>query len=125
VTFRLRAPGATSVTVSGSEFLKGSIPLTKDADGVWSVTVGPPEIYDYNMTIDGVKTIGPGDYEVKFGSTASTIASLLDVPGDGPRFFDDQFKCTPATNSCGKTHGLRRASMLEAPFRFAEFPCNP
>lgn len=92
VTFRLSAPQATSVAVSGSEFLKGEVPLTKDANGLWSVTVGPvaPEIYDYNFTIDGVKTIDPGNYQVKFGSTASTIQSLLDVPGDGPRFFDVQ-----------------------------------
>ena len=92
VTFRLNAPQASSVTVSGSEFLKGEVPLTKDASGVWSVTVGPvaPEIYDYNFTIDGVKTIDPGNYDVKFGSTASTIQSLLNVPGDAPRFFDVQ-----------------------------------
>ncbi|HWB32351.1 MAG TPA: alpha/beta hydrolase-fold protein [Acidobacteriaceae bacterium] len=92
VTFRLRAPDATSVTVSGSEFLKGEVPLTKGEDGVWSVTVGPvaPEIYDYNFTIDGVKTIDPGNYDVKTGSTAGTIQSLLDVPGDTPRFFDER-----------------------------------
>jgi enterochelin esterase-like enzyme len=92
VTFRLSAPEASSVAVSGSEFLKGEVPLTKDANGVWSVTVGPvaPEIYDYNFTIDGVKTIDPGNYDVKFGSTASTIQSLLNVPGDAPRFFDVQ-----------------------------------
>ncbi|HXE07090.1 MAG TPA: alpha/beta hydrolase-fold protein, partial [Acidobacteriaceae bacterium] len=92
VTFRLSAPQASSVTVSGSEFLKGEVPLTKDANGLWSVTIGPvaPEIYDYNFTIDGVKTIDPGNYDVKFGSTASTIQSLLNVPGDAPRFFDVQ-----------------------------------
>lgn len=92
VTFRLSAPQAASVAVSGSEFLKGEVPLTRDANGVWSVTVGPvaPEIYDYNFTIDGVKTIDPGNYDVKFGSTASTIQSLLNVPGDAPRFFDVQ-----------------------------------
>ena len=35
----------------------------KDADGVWSVTIGPlaPEIYAYNFTIDGIKTIDPGN----------------------------------------------------------------
>jgi enterochelin esterase-like enzyme len=91
VTFRLSAPEASSVVLSG-EFMKGTQQLVKDADGVWSVTVGPlaPEIYAYNFTIDGIKTIDPGNYEVKFGSTASTIGSLLDVLGDGPRFFDAQ-----------------------------------
>lgn len=91
VTFRLQAPEASSVVLSG-EFMKGALPLAKDAEGMWSVTVGPlvPEIYAYNFTIDGVKTIDPGNYDVKTGSTASTIQSLLDVPDDKPRFFDLQ-----------------------------------
>ena len=91
VTFRLRAAEANSVVLSG-EFMHGTAPLTKDADGVWSITVGPiePDIYAYNFTIDGVKTIDPGNYDVKFGSTASTIGSLLDVQGEQPRFFDAQ-----------------------------------
>jgi len=89
VTFRLRAPQATEVTVSG-EFQSGSVAMTKDSAGVWSVTVGPlkPEIYNYNFTIDGVKTIDPGNPEVKTGSTPGTIASILEVKGDGPAFYD-------------------------------------
>jgi enterochelin esterase-like enzyme len=91
VTFRLRAPQVTSVVLSG-EFMHGTQPFVKDADGVWSVTVGPlaPEIYAYNFTIDGIKTIDPGNYEVKTGSTAGTIESILDVPGDQPAFYDAQ-----------------------------------
>jgi len=91
VTFRLRAPQATEVTVSG-EFQSGSVDMTKGDDGVWSVTVGPlkPEIYNYNFTIDGVKTIDPGNAEVKTGSTPGTIASILEVKGDGPAFYDAQ-----------------------------------
>jgi enterochelin esterase-like enzyme len=91
VTFRLRAPHATEVTVGG-EFQSGSVAMTKDNDGVWSVTVGPlkPEIYNYNFTIDGVKTIDPGNPEVKTGSTPGTIASILEVKGDGPAFYDAQ-----------------------------------
>jgi enterochelin esterase family protein len=91
VTFRLRAPDVTSVTLSG-EFMRGTQPFVKDPDGVWSVTVGPlaPEIYAYNFTIDGIKTIDPGNYEVKTGSTASTIGSILEVPGDHPAIYDAQ-----------------------------------
>ncbi|MGA3131213.1 MAG: alpha/beta hydrolase-fold protein [Terracidiphilus sp.] len=91
VTFRLRAPHATDVTVSG-EFQSGSIAMSKDSGGVWSVTVGPlkPEIYNYNFTIDGVKTIDPGNPEVKTGSTPGTIASILEVKGDTPAFYDAQ-----------------------------------
>lgn len=91
VTFRLIAPGATEVSVSG-EFLEGSKPLQKDPQGVWSLTVGPvdPEIYNYTFTIDGVKTIDPNNPNVKTGSTPSTIASIIEVPGDGPAFYDPQ-----------------------------------
>src|SRR5687767_14941113 len=39
VTFRLRAPNATKVTVSG-EWPGGEKALVKDEQGVWSVTVG-------------------------------------------------------------------------------------
>src|SRR5665213_3733055 len=73
VTFRLLAPNATEVSVSG-EFMKGSQALERNARGVWSATVGPiePEIYYYNFTIDGVHTIDPGNPQVKTGSTAGT-----------------------------------------------------
>ena len=91
VTFRLLAPKAAEVILTG-EFVKGNVPLQKDDKGLWSVTIGPvePEIYNYNFTIDGVRTIDPANPSVKTGSTPSTIASILDVPGDGPRFFDGQ-----------------------------------
>lgn len=89
VTFRLRAPNATEVTVTG-EFMSGSKSLAKDSEGIWSLTTEPlpPEIYAYNFTIDGVKTIDPANAEVKTGSTAQTIQSLLEVPGDTPAFYD-------------------------------------
>ena len=41
VTFRLRAPQAKEVKVSGEFGAPGS--MTKGEDGVWSLTVGPPQ----------------------------------------------------------------------------------
>jgi enterochelin esterase family protein len=89
VTFRLFAPRAGEVLVSG-EFMEGTRPLARDATGLWSVTVGPvdPEIYYYNFTIDGVHTLDPGNPAVKTGSTAGTIQSVLEVRGDPPAFYD-------------------------------------
>ena len=89
VTFRLRAPKATEVSVTG-EFSRGSHLLTQDSSGVWSWTSDPlpPEIYGYTFAIDGVKTIDPSNADVKTGSTAATIQSLLTVTGDGPAFYD-------------------------------------
>jgi enterochelin esterase-like enzyme len=91
VTFRLLAPKAREVVLTG-EFMQGSRNLESGEGGVWSVTVGPlePEIYHYNFTIDGVRTIDPGNPDVKTGSTPSTIASILDVRGDRPAFYDAQ-----------------------------------
>jgi enterochelin esterase-like enzyme len=91
VTFRLSAPAATEVVLTG-EFMHGSKPLEKDPTGLWSVTIGPlpPEIYNYNLTIDGIKTIDPNNYEVKTGSTAGTIQSILEIPGDHPAIYDAQ-----------------------------------
>lgn len=40
VTFRLRAPNAKEVKVSGAGPV-GNKPLTRDTDGIWSITIGP------------------------------------------------------------------------------------
>lgn len=48
------------------------------------------QIYNYNFAIDGVRTIDPGNPNVKTGSTPSTISSILEVRGDRPAFYDGQ-----------------------------------
>src|SRR5690349_3066219 len=57
VTFRVRAPNATNVTVSGE--WPGAKAMTKDDAGNWSATVGPlaPELYSYSFSIDGFQTL--------------------------------------------------------------------
>jgi enterochelin esterase family protein len=91
VTFRLLAPKAHDVQLTG-EFMEGTQNLVKGDDGVWSVTLAPvePEIYHYNFIIDGVRTIDPGNADVKTGSTPSTISSILEVRGNAPAFYDAQ-----------------------------------
>jgi enterochelin esterase-like enzyme len=89
VTFRLAAPNASQVVLTG-EFQHGSKPLEKNEQGLWSITIGPlePEIYNYNLTIDGVRTIDPNNPNVKTGSTPSTISSILEVPDGQAAFYD-------------------------------------
>src|ERR1017187_6544231 len=41
VTFRLLAPGATKVVLNGDWEGGSNVAMTKDANGIWSVTVGP------------------------------------------------------------------------------------
>jgi enterochelin esterase family protein len=82
VTFRVRAPRAASVTLFGAWMPVGSEePMTKDADGVWTITVGPlaPNGYLYTFNIDGVTVADPVNPDVKLRQRTS--ASLLEVPG--------------------------------------------
>jgi enterochelin esterase family protein len=98
VTFRLLAPKASDVTLTG-EFLAASadssvppavLRMTKGADGIWTATVGPvePETYHYHFTVDGVRTLDPGNPDLKTGSTPTTIMNVLVVRGDRPAFYD-------------------------------------
>ena len=58
VTFRIHAPEANQVRLYGSWMptFTSVENLTKDADGVWSITINAPspEIYTYNFVVDGV-----------------------------------------------------------------------
>jgi enterochelin esterase-like enzyme len=59
ITFRLRAPNATEVTVNGDWPQGRGVKMTKDDAGVWSATVGPltPELWAYTFNIDGVSLL--------------------------------------------------------------------
>ena len=75
VTFNLIAPEAQKVQITGDmlptqkikienygEFdAPGVVDLVKNDKGVWSFTTEPlaPELYTYNMIVDGVKIIDP------------------------------------------------------------------
>src|SRR5690349_10943656 len=74
VTFRLAAPKATEVKVT-CECLKDPAVMQNDANGVWSVTIGPlePEIYEYEFRMDGVQTIDPRNQAVKYNGRPSEI----------------------------------------------------
>ena len=90
VTFRLRAPEAKAVTVSGD--FGNDVEMRGSADGVWSATVGPldPEMYVYYFTVDGVRLLDPSNPQAKIGYVTSTTTSLLTVSGDAPAFYDVQ-----------------------------------
>ena len=57
VTFRISAPNATSVVLIGSWMAQNTREtLTKDENGLWSVTINlpKPELYTYNFVVDGI-----------------------------------------------------------------------
>ena len=89
VTFRVLAPNASKVTVF-CECLTSEPAMTRGADGVWSVTVGPlePDIYEYHFTVDGVDNLDQRNPVVKYNSRPNLIESVVDVPGASPMFYD-------------------------------------
>ena len=85
VTFRLSAPKATEVTVSGV----GPAPaaMQKDVAGVWSVTLGPldPDMYHYTFVVNGVRTIDPAPFaSVAAGAVSSTTYNRFVIRGETP-----------------------------------------
>src|SRR5206468_5003283 len=87
VTFRVMAPQAKEVTLTG-DWLGTPAKLEKDGRGVWSVTLGPfePSIYIYSFNIDGVAVPDPVNPRIKL--RARTSASIVDVPGDGTELWN-------------------------------------
>jgi enterochelin esterase-like enzyme len=79
VTFRIYAPKASEVSVSGDFGAGGK--LTKDEKGVWSITVGPltPDFYSYTFRVDGVRTIDPKNGMIKQG--IGSLESMFLLPG--------------------------------------------
>jgi enterochelin esterase family protein len=81
VTFRLRAPNAHEVFVAREGAPR--LAMTKDADGVWSVTTDPldPDFYGYSFLVDDVRLSDAVNGSLK--TNLQNPASLLHVPGAG------------------------------------------
>ena len=89
VTFRLYAPKASEVTITGDWMATptmatrtgGTRPMTKGADGVWTFTSAPLEAtgHLYWFTLDGLPMADPVNPVSK--SRSRTTGSLVEVPG--------------------------------------------
>jgi len=89
VTFRVRAPKASEVSLFGDWMMPGTQQaMTRDEQGVWSVTTDPlePGLAIYTFTVDGVTTPDPVNPRIKL--RARTSASLVDVPGHSPGLWE-------------------------------------
>ena len=92
VTFRVKAPDAHDVRLTGSMFVgqeaRKQVPFTKGDDGIWTLTLGPlkPEIYLYYIIIDGVQNVDPNNTFT--GHAAMPAFSMLFVHGDEPTWYD-------------------------------------
>lgn len=95
VTFRINAPEAKSVKVTG-DFLPtvptetpygtfdapGSADLVKNAEGIWEFTSAPlsPELYSYSFIVDGLRMPDPANvFQIR---DTATITNVFLVDGD-------------------------------------------
>lgn len=119
VTLRFNAPNAQKITVTGE--LDGKThEMTKGDDGIWTVTIGPlaPDIYTYAFNVDGVVALDPRNTNTKMGYGAFGPVSVVQVPGDGPQFYD--VKDVPHGTVdilpyVSKTMGLARTAWIYTP----------
>jgi enterochelin esterase-like enzyme len=88
VAFRFRAPKATEVKVAGQ--FGADATMTKDTQGVWSVTLPsvPAGVYEYRFVVDGLNVIDPQNSAVKPQRWPGV--SILHVPANPPAPWDLQ-----------------------------------
>jgi len=83
VTFRILAPKAEAVRLSGSDIPDNGqgAEMKKGTNGVWEVTLGPiePGAYRYNFNVDGVSVIDPRSSAIS--ESNNNVWSLVYVPG--------------------------------------------
>lgn len=94
VTFRINAPKAALVEVTGNwmpmisneagGMMRKTLVLTKDNKGIWSAKseVLAPELYGYSFLVDGVTTLDPSNLMIARDGIFRT-ESMLYVPGEG------------------------------------------
>ena len=131
LTLRLRAPDAKQVIAAGE--LDGKPhPMTKGADGIWSVTIGPlaPDIYTYAFNVDGVAALDPRNVQHEVRLRVFGPVSVVQMPGDGPQFYDvkpvphGEVRIVPYVS---KTLGVSRTVWVYTPPDYEQgkdFPCS-
>ncbi len=93
VVFRIYAPKASEVTVGGDWIPQGlgaGGKLTKEDNGVWSITVGPlpADFYSYSFTVDGVRTLDPKNAMIKQG--INSVDNMFFLPGTEAAYQDNK-----------------------------------
>ena len=77
VTFRLRAPKAVKVQVTGDFTPKGRVDMVENREGIWEYTTPEPlspELYCYNFIVDGLKINDPSNvFRIR------DVSSMFDV----------------------------------------------
>ncbi len=83
ITFRLLAPQAENVRLTGSDIpgMGQGKPMTKGDKGIWEIAIGPISSgsYRYNFNVNGVAVIDPRNPLVS--ESNNNVWSLVHVPG--------------------------------------------
>ncbi len=89
VTFRFLAPNAREVKLS-TQFVAGLQTMTKDENGLWSITLGPvePDIYPYCFVVDGIQVADPKNSWVFPNEGFQN--SLVEIPSPTPQAYTVQ-----------------------------------
>ncbi len=110
VAFRIYAPKAESVTLSGDLAEYTPAKMTLNANGIWEVVMGgiEPGVYRYSFNVDGVSTLDPKSAQ------AIETYSLLQYAPSGDEFFalqnvphgavSERYYYSTATNSVRRLH---------------------
>jgi len=100
-TFRLKFPSATTVQLAGGAGLgRAPFPMSRDSDGVWTVTIPPATVgfHYYWFVVDGTPVNDPGS-ETFFGYGKPTsgievpdpfFVSTLLISSPRPAFYDPE-----------------------------------
>jgi enterochelin esterase family protein len=88
VTFRLLAPKASEVLLNGNWDNGRNIKMTKDDQGIWSVTVDPlgEQLWGYSFSVDGIKVLDPGNGE--YQRDGARYDNLLMISGPASDLWD-------------------------------------
>jgi enterochelin esterase family protein len=90
VTFRIFAPDARNIRISGGwmEGWGATEALVKNDTGLWSLTVGPlePEIYTYTFQMDGITLMDPANVQVM--RDGRRHASMILIPGEASALYE-------------------------------------
>ena len=84
VTFRLHAPKAITVQLTG-DCVDGVVSMKEDSLGVWSYTTGKlePELYSYSFIVNGMRMLDPSNiYQNRDVATWTSIFIISDQKGD-------------------------------------------
>ena len=82
VTFRLSAPKAVKVQLTGDFLNEGVVDLKEGKDGVWEFTTPEPlapELYSYAFVVDGLRMLDPSN--VFLNRDVNTIVNIFIIGG--------------------------------------------